>query len=176
MLFPAFSSSNHSIISDVVGKASRLLNVQIDKESTMSTQNFGNHVRYHALYHFVTSPLTLVGLIWSLVRLFNADSDGIQRALIDLLLFIIVFLLAVLVRTYALKVQDRAIRAEESLRFFILTGKPLDSRLRLGQIVALRFASDEELPELANLAVEKSMSVKEIKGAIRQWRADDRRV
>lgn len=142
----------------------------------MSVQNFRNHVRYHALYHFVTSPLTLGGLIWSLIRLFNAEPDGFQRALVDVLLFIIVFLLGVLVRTYALKVQDRAIRAEESLRYFILTGKPLDSRLRLGQIIALRFASDEELPELARLAVEKSMTAKDIKASIRQWRADDRRV
>jgi hypothetical protein len=142
----------------------------------MSAQNFGNHVRYHALYHFVTSPLTLAGLIWSLIRLFNAAQDGFQRALIDVWLFIIVFLLAVLVRTYALKVQDRAIRAEESLRYYILTGKPLDSRLRLGQIIALRFASDEELPELARLAVEKSMTPKDIKASIRHWRADDRRV
>jgi hypothetical protein len=108
--------------------------------------------------------------------LFNAAPDGFQRALIDVLLFIIAFLLGVLVRTYALKVQDRAIRAEESLRYYILTGKPLDSRLRLGQIIALRFASDEELPELARLAVEKSMTPKEIKASIRHWRADDRRV
>lgn len=142
----------------------------------MSAQNFGNHARYHALYHFVTSPLILAGLIWSLIRLFNATPEGIQRALIDLLLFFIAFLLGVLVRTYALKVQDRAIRAEESLRYFILTGKPLDSRLRLGQIIALRFASDEELPQLASLAVEKSMKPKDIKASIRHWRADDRRV
>lgn len=142
----------------------------------MSTQNFGNHTRYHTLYHFVTSPLILAGLIWSLIRLSNAKPEGFQRALIDVLLFIIAFLLGVLVRTYALKVQDRAIRAEESLRYFILTGKPFDSRLRLGQIIALRFASDDELPELARLAIEKSMTSKEIKASIRHWRADDRRV
>jgi hypothetical protein len=146
------------------------------KHSDMADQQFSNHTRYHPLYHFIASPLILAGLIWTVIRYFNSSSEEGTPALIDAVAFLCLFLLGVLVRTYALKVQDRAIRAEESLRFFILTGKPLDSRLRLGQIVALRFASDEELPELANLAVEKSMSAKDIKGAIRQWRADDRRV
>jgi hypothetical protein len=116
------------------------------------------------------------GLIWTLIRLFNSDPSGFQQSLIDALLFIIAFILGVLVRTYALKVQDRAIRAEESLRHFILTGKPLDSRLRLGQIIALRFASDEEFPELARQAVDQSMTGKQIKESIRQWRADHHRV
>ena len=99
-----------------------------------------------------------------------------MATLINALLFFIAFILGVLVRTYALKVQDRAIRAEESLRYFMLTGKPLDSRLRLGQIIALRFASDEEFPELARQAVDKSMTGKQIKESISQWRADHHRV
>jgi hypothetical protein len=73
-------------------------------------------------------------------------------------------------------VQDRAIRAEEKLRYFVLTGKPLDSRLRMGQIIALRFASDEELPTLARRAAEESLTPAQIKQAIQHWRADLRRV
>jgi len=142
----------------------------------MTEQHFKNHVRYHPLYHYIASPLITGGLIWALIRLFNSESGEFQQSLINALLFFIVFILGVLVRTYALKVQDRAIRAEESLRYFILTGKPLDSRLRLGQIIALRFASDEEFPELARLAVDKSMTGKQIKESIRQWRADHHRV
>jgi hypothetical protein len=75
-----------------------------------------------------------------------------------------------------LKAQDRAIRAEESLRHFVLTGKPLDSRLRTGQIVALRFASDAEFPALAQKAAEEGLSSKEIKQSIQNWRADHYRV
>jgi len=142
----------------------------------MTEQHFKNHVRYHPLYHYIASPLITGGLIWALIRLFNSESGEFQQSLINALLFFIVFILGVLVRTYALKVQDRAIRAEESLRYFILTGKPLDSRLRLGQIIALRFASDEEFPELARQAVDKSMTGKQIKESIRQWRADHHRV
>jgi len=142
----------------------------------MAEQHFKNHVRYHPLYHYIASPLITGGLIWALIRLFNSESGEFQQSLINALLFFIVFILGVLVRTYALKVQDRAIRAEESLRHFMLTGKPLDSRLRLGQIIALRFASDEEFPELARQAVDKSMTGKQIKESIRQWRADHHRV
>ena len=142
----------------------------------MAAQHVGNHVRYHPLYHFIATPLIMGGLIWTIIKLFKSDEAGFQQSLINALLFVIVFILGVLVRTYALKVQDRAIRAEESLRHFMLTGKPLDSRLRLGQIIALRFASDEEFPELAREAVDKSMKGKQIKESIRQWRADLHRV
>jgi hypothetical protein len=81
-----------------------------------------------------------------------------------------------MVRTYSLKVQDRAIRAEESLRHFVLTGKLLDSRLRSSQIIALRFASDAEFPALAQKAAEEGLSAKQIKESIQNWRADHNRV
>ena len=75
-----------------------------------------------------------------------------------------------------LKAQDRAIRAEENLRHYLLTGKPLDSSLKMGQIVALRFASDAELPQLAQRAVSEGMSPKQIKSDIKNWRGDYNRV
>ena len=81
-----------------------------------------------------------------------------------------------MVRTYALKAQDRAIRAEEQLRHFMLTGKPFDSRLNIRQIIALRFASDEELPALAKKAAEENLRSKEIKQQINHWRADNYRI
>jgi hypothetical protein len=62
------------------------------------------------------------------------------------------------------------------LRHFVLTGKPLDSRLRLSQIIALRFASDLEFPALAQKAAEEGLSSKEIKQSIQNWRADYNRV
>jgi hypothetical protein len=75
-------------------------------------------------------------------------------------------------RSFALRAQDRAIRAEENFRHFILTGKTLDARLRMSQIIALRFAPDEEFIELAKEAVDKKLSAKEIKIAIKNWKAD----
>ncbi len=72
--------------------------------------------------------------------------------------------------------QDRAIRAEENFRYYLLTGKPLDSRLRIGQIIALRFASDAELPALAEQAIKENMSQKDIKMAIKNWKGDYHRV
>ena len=75
-------------------------------------------------------------------------------------------------RAFALRAQDRAIRAEENFRHFLATGKPLDGRLRMGQVVALRFAGDDEFVALAQRAAEEKMSAREIKQAIKNWRAD----
>jgi hypothetical protein len=75
-------------------------------------------------------------------------------------------------RTFALKAQDRAIRAEENLRHFVMTGRLHDKSLSIHQIIALRFASDEEFLALAEQAVKENMSSREIKEAIKSWRAD----
>ena len=84
--------------------------------------------------------------------------------------------MSVVARVFALKAQDRAIRAEENLRHFAATGKLLDARLGTKQIVALRFASDGEFVDLARRAAETGMSPDAIKKSIKQWRADTYRV
>jgi hypothetical protein len=92
-----------------------------------------------------------------------------------LFLFLISFVLLNLfffARTFALKAQDRAIRAEENFRHFLLTGKPFDARLTIRQIIGLRFASDEEFPSLAKKAAEEGISEDEIKKSIKNWRGD----
>lgn len=142
----------------------------------MSEQNFSNHARYHPAYHFVAAPLTLIGLIGSLVNFFTCDSSQHYSASLLVLLFVLVFMCLAFLRLYALKAQDRAIRAEEKLRYFILTGKPLPGDLRTGQIIALRFASDDEFPTLAQKAAEDKMRSKEIKKLIKNWRADHYRI
>jgi len=58
----------------------------------------------------------------------------------------------------------------------VLTGRLLDPRLTMGQIIALRFASDEEYLELCELALQKRLKPKEIKQAIRNWKPDYERV
>ena len=77
---------------------------------------------------------------------------------------------------YALKAQDRAIRAEENLRHFVLTGKLLDPRIEIRQVIALRFAPDEEFVALAGRAAEESLTPDAIKQAVKNWRADEYRV
>ena len=142
----------------------------------MQEQNFSNHARYHGLYHFITAPLVLIGLIGSIINYTNSAPENKYSASLLVLVFFILLLLGWIVRGYGLKAQDRAIRAEENLRHFILTGKALDSKLRMGQIVALRFASDEEFPALAAKAAAENMSGKSIKQSIQNWKADYNRI
>lgn len=142
----------------------------------MSPQNFSNHTRYDKLYHFTIVPLVLVGLIGSIVNFSNSSSDNSYVSALLVLVFFLLFLVAGLARIYSLKVQDRVIRAEENFRHFLLTGKPLDDKLQIHQIIALRFASDAEFPALANRAVTDKLSSRQIKEAIKDWRGDHYRV
>ena len=140
-------------------------------------QNYKNHSRYVAGYHIILATLLLAGLIGSIKNLIRQfETDGIYAASLLVLLFICCLLLFVFVRAFPLKAQDRAIRSEENLRHFILTGKALPSTLSVGQIVALRFSSDNEFPELAQTASKNNMPAKAIKEAIKSWKADNYRV
>lgn len=142
----------------------------------MAEQNFKNHSRLVPGFHGVTFLLIVAGLIGSVVNLFHADAATHYSAALLVVVFLAVLGVAWYARVFALKAQDRAIRAEENFRHFILTGKPLDKQLRLSQIIALRFASDEEFPALAKKAVEEKLSQKQIKQAVQHWRADCHRV
>jgi Na+/melibiose symporter-like transporter len=142
----------------------------------MSEQNFKNHTRIVPGYHGVSFLLILAGLVGSIVNLFHADAATHYSAALIVVIFIVLICLFFYARLFALRAQDRAIRAEENFRHYILTGKPHNKNLRLGQIIALRFASDEEMPALAKRAVEEKLSQKQIKQAIQNWRADHHRV
>jgi hypothetical protein len=85
-------------------------------------------------------------------------------------------LTALLGRMFAVKAQDRAIRAEENLRHFVLTGKLLDPRLAIRQVIGLRFASDAEFVALAKRAADENLSERAIKQAVQQWKPDTYRV
>lgn len=139
-------------------------------------QNYKNHTRYVPMFHFFAGSAILFGLIGSIVNLFHSNAETHYSADLITLIFIVLVFLFWYTRSFALRAQDRAIRAEENFRHFILTGKPLEKQLRLSQIIALRFASDEEFPELAKRAVSEKLSQKEIKLAITNWRADYNRV
>jgi len=142
----------------------------------MSEQNFKNHSRYIILWTFIT-PLILIAILGgSIVNLILADAHTHYSAALILLISVVLIIIYWYARRFALVAQDRAIRAEENFRYFILTGKPLDGRLRMSQIIALRFAPDDEFPELAKKAVEEKLRSKEIKAAIQKWKADHHRV
>jgi hypothetical protein len=142
----------------------------------MAEQNFKNHVRLVAGYHGITFLLILAGLIGSIVNLIKADAHTHYSAALLVVVFLAFAAMFWYARVFALKAQDRAIRAEENFRHYLLTGKPFDKALRLGQIIGLRFASDEEMPALAKRAVEEKLSQKDIKQAIKKWRGDYHRV
>ncbi len=142
----------------------------------MADQNFKNHIRLIFLWHGFTMFAIIALFIGSIINLVHADKHSHYSAALLVVVSIILGLLWTYARVFALKAQDRAIRAEENFRHFILTSKPLDKHLRLGQIIALRFASDEEFPALAKKAVEEKLSQKQIKQAIQNWRGDYYRV
>jgi hypothetical protein len=137
-----------------------------------SEQKYSNHRQLVPLYHLLTfaaMATLLFGSIYYLLR--NNDKS-------DLLpfLFFLMVLTTISVsfhcRSFALKAQDRAIRAEENLRYFILTGKRLNQDISLYQIIALRFASDEEFVSLTERAIEQNLKPDEIKRLIKNWRPD----
>ena len=140
-------------------------------------QNYKNHVRFVTGYHVTLSFLLLAGLVGSIINLVKSiNNDSLYSASLVLLLFICCSILTWFVRVFPLKAQDRAIRAEENFRYFILTGKPLPNDLSISQIIALRFASDEEFPELIKKALDDQMNSKSIKQAIKTWKPDYHRV
>lgn len=144
----------------------------------MKQQNYSNHRRYVLMYHLVTFTIILVLFVSSIYYTIDEAVKGISMKP-GLFLFLISFVLLNLFafsRLFALKAQDRAIRAEENFRHYILTGKQLDSKLTIRQIIGLRFASDEELPGLAIKAAESEMSEDDIKKEIKNWKADYYRV
>jgi hypothetical protein len=145
----------------------------------MKTQNYGNHTRYNPFQHFVLAPLTLIFLGWTGNKM---DFSSTETTLESIYLFIgaiILFLLPLLARLYALKLQNRIILNEMRNRYFHLTGKTFDEKereLRVGQIIGLRFASDEELLNLMERAIAEKLTAKEIKQQIKNWKGDYIRV
>ena len=130
------------------------------------------------MYHFFTFLLTLLLLVSSVYYTYAAYSKGVslKPGLFLLLISFVLLILFFFARSFALKAQDRAIRVEENFRHYLLTGKPLDSRITIRQTIGLRFASDEEFPELAKKAAESGISEEEIKKSIKNWKPDNYRV
>jgi hypothetical protein len=141
-----------------------------------SPQNFANHTRYDPFFHFFILPVFSLLLLASIIHLFMRP--GLHSAvlvIIALAMAAIIFKL----RLYPIKVQDRVIRLEERLRLASLldpTLRPRIAEFTESQLIALRFASDAELPALAVRALNEKLAATEIKKAIPRWRPDNWRV
>jgi Family of unknown function (DUF6526) len=143
----------------------------------MAEQSFSSHTRWVPTFHFFVMPVLILNLGWSIHRLIRLGFswDG----LIYLLTAAALVLLMFNARLFALSVQDRVIRLEERMRLSSLLPadlKPRVSEFTVSQLVALRFASDEELPRLARkVLTDKLTDRKAIKQMVKNWRADDLR-
>jgi hypothetical protein len=144
----------------------------------MPTQSYANHRQFVPLFHGVLTAILVLTLIGACVNLYESwgDHERLYNAALILVLTVCGLLFFWFIRIFPLKAQDRAIRAEENLRHYVLTGKLLDPRVNMQQVIALRFAPDSELPELARRAAEEQMAPDAIKKSIKNWRPDLYRV
>ena len=144
----------------------------------METQNYSNHKQIVVPFHRVLLPILGLTVIGAGVNLYQSigDHQRLYSASLVLVLSACVVAMSLFARLFALKAQDRGICVAENFRHYVLTGKLLDGRLSVPQIVALRFASDREFPALASRAVSENLSNDEIKKAVKDWRADTHRV
>lgn len=136
-------------------------------------QNFQNHARYVPAYHFVASTILLVNVIWSLIKLVRTLSIDTVMGLLVAIALMIVWLYS---RVFPLTVQDRVIRLEMTLRLEKLLPPDLKPRIKeftLNQLIALRFAGDDELPGLAKTVLQQNISSRaDIKKLIKNWNPD----
>jgi hypothetical protein len=137
------------------------------------SQSFEKHAQYTPFYHFFTSPLGFIFVIWSVQRLIaNPGADTAYMFVGSLALFGAIAML----RLSALRVQDRIIRLEERLRLARLLPADLQPRiesLRPSHLIALRFASDGEVTDLVRkVLADPTIKPKEIKRQVKNWRAD----
>jgi hypothetical protein len=139
-------------------------------------QTRSTHVRRDPAFHFFLIPALLVLLLWTVIHLVrHRETSSIAFLVIAVLMLVTAFK----TRLYALKVQDRIIRLEERLRLSGLLSEPLRSRvaeLTESQLIALRFASDAEVPGLVQRTLNENLAAKQIKEMIRDWRPDQWRV
>jgi uncharacterized membrane protein YciS (DUF1049 family) len=140
-------------------------------------QNYANHTRWDPLFHFFAIPVFMVTVI---VNIWNLIQGPFSFSAVWMVIFSIAVVVAALrIRLYALKVQDRVIRLEERVRCAALLSEPMRSRigeLTEAQCIALRFASDNELPGLVEKTLAGNLAAKEIKKSITNWRPDYFRV
>jgi hypothetical protein len=139
-------------------------------------QTYANHARFDPKFHFFIMPVLLANFIIRGVVAFH-KKDWLSHW--DILVALALLLLALTARMYALKVQDRVIRAEERIRIAAVASPETLARMdefSIKQLVALRFAPFAELGGLADRTLANNLTPKQIKEAIVNWRPDEYRV
>lgn len=144
--------------------------------SDKEPQNYKNHGKFVPLYHFVASMLVIINFVWSIYKVI---ADFSWDRMIYMLLATAIFILTYYMRTFALAVQDRVIRLEERLRFARLFPEDIQSSVNdftIDQYIGLRFASDDELPDLARKVKDENITNRQdVKKLVKNWRADYQR-
>src|ERR1700678_325316 len=143
--------------------------------SNPKPQSFSNHAAFDLPYHVFISFGLLSNLIIGIIVLVMSFHTQLLLGIWIVILSVVVILIFIRLRTYPLKIQDRVIRLEERLRLDALLPEPLKNRipeLTEDQLVGLRFASDDELPSLVQLTLDKQLTRKQIKERIQNWRPD----
>jgi hypothetical protein len=139
-------------------------------------QSFNSHARFDPPYHFFLTFVSIASIVIAVIYcVHHFCFDSVWLVVLALASLVLLFRL----RTYPLKVQDRVIRLEERLRLQALAPAEWHAqiyRLTEDQLIALRFASDDEVVELAKQALEHNLNRKQIKERIKSWRPDNWRV
>ena len=142
-------------------------------------QSYSHHTRWDPIFHFFVLPVFALAVIVAIVHFFLQIHRYPVHGFFLVLLALAALMALFKIRLNALKVQDRVIRLEERLRLAALLPEPLRARipeLTESQLIALRFASDDELAALATKALNEKLSSDQIKKSIRNWRPDNWRV
>ena len=142
-------------------------------------QNYKNHVRVDPVWHYFIVPVLILHLAFSIYETIHFWPNLRGLFLCWIVLALVLLFAVFRARQHSLVVQNRVIRLEEKFRYAALLPPDLLARseqLTLSQIIALRFASDAELPTLVKRALDHNMSCKQIKEAIENWRPDYLRV
>jgi hypothetical protein len=147
--------------------------------TTTKQQSFRNHAKFDPPYHFIASAALLVNLVLGVIFLVLNRHTQLLLSIWIVILSLVLFIFFAKLRVYPLKVQDRVIRLEERLRLEALLPELLRKRipeLSEDQLIGLRFASDDELPSLVELTLDKKLDRKQIKERIQNWRPDHYRI
>lgn len=142
-------------------------------------QSYKSHGAYDPIFHFVCQPIFLANIILAISITVRDWPNHSRSHLWWIVVSIGLFLLAIKVRLFALAIQDRVIRMEERHRIAHLCPTITHDRihtLSTQQLIALRFASDAELPSLTDRTLAENLDPKQIKQHIILWRPDNARI
>jgi len=145
----------------------------------MEKQNYANHIRWYPWHHYVFYPIVTALITITLIFGIKDEANRMLWMMFSVIIALITGLSLMLRQHYALINQNRIVRLELRFRYYVLTDKRfevVENKLSSGQIYALRFAPDEELPGLVERALKENLSGDEIKRAIKNWLPDEMRV